>query len=131
MIEGEQMVAQMRELVGLFLANGADRQTLDELARLMADEDRWSEAHDLFRRIRAKTLLAVKNENHRFGVQYAFEEICAKSLYNMTSCDDPFDPDAPYFVIPFAIRLARELGIADSRVLAIVTKDGFPGKQPW
>ncbi len=120
MTDGEAMAAQVCELVRLFAPHCADRETLDALGQLAADQQRWPEAHVLFRRIRDKTL---RTRDRTVGAQYTFEEICAKSLYNMTSCDDPFDPDSPYFIVPYAIRLARALRVPEAAVLAIVTAD--------
>jgi hypothetical protein len=53
-------------------------------------------------------------------VQYSFEDICAKTLFNLANTDAPFDSDSPYFVIPFALDLARAVGIEDEEVVQIV-----------
>jgi hypothetical protein len=45
--------------------------------------------------------------------QYHFEEICAKTLYNMANEPAPFDPDAPFWVLPLALKLGQMLGITD------------------
>ena len=49
----------------------------------------------------------------------ALEEICAKTLYNMSGhikgreFPYPFDDDAPFWVLPIAVGFARALGIPD------------------
>lgn len=51
--------------------------------------------------------------------QYGFEEICAKTLYNMSGhvpggeWPYPFDDDSPFWVVPLAVGFARALGVAD------------------
>lgn len=43
--------------------------------------------------------------------QCAFEEICAKTLYNLSGEPAPFDADSPFWVIPLAINLGANLGL--------------------
>jgi hypothetical protein len=114
------MIDDMQSLVRLFAPRCADRQTMEELERMLADEDQWVRAHDLFDRIRRKTLVASREGNETLEVQYCFEEICAKALFNLTDTDAPFDEDSPYWIIPNAFGLARALEIDDSQVLRIV-----------
>jgi len=45
--------------------------------------------------------------------QHAFEEICAKTLYNLTREPAPFDPDSPFWVLPLAVGLGFRLGVTD------------------
>ena len=49
-----------------------------------------------------------------------FEEVCAKTLYNLCGSRAPFDPDSPYWIVPNAFALARALGIPGAKELAIV-----------
>ena len=42
-----------------------------------------SNAHALFDRIRQKTLVAERAGESDLAAQYLFEEICAKTLYNL------------------------------------------------
>jgi hypothetical protein len=114
------MVDAMMRLVALFAPLCADRRTMDELARMLTDEDQWTRGHDLFDRIRWKNLDAIRDGNDTLAAQYSFEEICAKALFNLTDTNAPFDEDSPYWIIPCALQLARALRIDDSRVLDIV-----------
>src|SRR5688572_33486776 len=93
------MVPQIRQLVEVLAAGVSDRETMDELLRVIDDRGRWTEAHALFRRIRDKTLRAIANGDGRLEAQYCFEEICAKSIYNEAPVDDPFDSDSPFWVV--------------------------------
>ena len=49
----------------------------------------------------------------------AFEEICAKTLYNISGhikgreFPYPFDDDSPFWVFPIAVGFARALGLPD------------------
>jgi hypothetical protein len=114
------MISQMARLVGVFSDRVTDRSTLSELQRMIGDESSWPEAHDLFDRIRRKSLDANQNDWQTL-TQYCFEEACAKTLFNMTDTDMPFDEDAPYWIVPEALRLAGQLGIDESEIIKIVT----------
>jgi hypothetical protein len=111
----------IREMVQFFLARCNDQSTLRELAAMATDDSQWRHAHALFRRIRDKTLRADVAKNKLLQYQYSFEEICAKTLFNMSGHYDPqckefpapFDDDSPFWVIPPAVGFARALGIDD------------------
>jgi hypothetical protein len=113
------MIQQMLRLVAVFSARVEDRSTLDDLYRMIGDESSWHKAHDLFSRIRRKSL-AADRDDARAITQYCFEEVCAKTLFNMTDTDAPFDEHAPYWVVPQALRLARRLGIDETEITTIV-----------
>ena len=87
----------------------------------MVDDQRtWHAAHDLFDRIRDKTLAAERRKDERADCQYLFEEVCAQALYNLSDTDAPFDEDSPYWIVPNALSLARRLGIHESDITKIV-----------
>lgn len=115
----QSMISQMLRLVEVFAARVEDRSTLDELHRMIGDDSSWHRAHDLFDRIRDKTLAADRSDAQA-STQYCFEEVCAKTLYNLTDTDAPFDEDAPYWVVPGALSLARRLGIDETEIINIV-----------
>lgn len=50
-----------------------------------------------------------------------FEEAIAKTLFNLTKSNAPFDPDSPYWVIKNALSLAKILDIPTKEVVDIVT----------
>lgn len=113
------MVSQIRQLLDVVASGVSDRETIDELFRVIDDRRRWKEARDLFSRIRDKTLRADASGDQKLIAQYCFEEICAKSIYNQSGDSAPFDPDSPFWVVPLALHAARELGIDRERVLAV------------
>jgi hypothetical protein len=51
---------------------------------MASDDQKWRYAHALFSRIRAKTLRADEANDQVLQQQYSFEEICAKTLFNMS-----------------------------------------------
>jgi hypothetical protein len=91
-----------------------DKETLRRLIVLAKDKSRRKQAHALFTEIRKKTLASAKREDQLASTQYAFEEICAKTLYNLTGEPAPFDPDSPFWVLPRALELGRMLGVTDA-----------------
>src|SRR5262245_11167621 len=109
----------IQEMVRFFLPQCSDQSTLCELDAMAADDTKWRYAHDLFCRIRAKTLQADKAGDELLQHQYSFEEICAKTLYNMSGhvmgkeFPYPFDDDSTFWVLPIAVGFARALGVPD------------------
>src|SRR5262245_338504 len=109
----------IREMATLFLPHCSDQTTMSELADMASDSRKWREAHKLFDRIRDKTLQAGRTNDRRLQGQYGFEEICAKTLYNMADHHEgfsaeylpPFENDAPFWVVPFAASFAHQLGL--------------------
>jgi hypothetical protein len=120
MNRGGRIVEDMAKLIELFADRCRERETLDELTKMVANHGDWTKAHALFGRIRQKTLRAEREGNRTLGAQYLFEEICAKTLYNLSYSSAPFDPDSPYWIVPNAFTLARQLGMEQSDVLAVV-----------
>jgi hypothetical protein len=59
-------------------------------------------------------------------MQYCFEEICAKTLYNLSQAyylrgyRGAFDQDSPFFIVPIAFDFARQLKLNDRVILEIV-----------
>lgn len=111
----------MKLLLELFLESSSDSTTLFELLGMLSDKQQWSNAHGLFDRIRTKTLTASQLGDYATECQYCFEEICAKTLYNLSEQLDPFDEDAPYWIIPNAITLANARKISVASIINIVT----------
>ena len=109
----------IQEMVRFFIPHCADQTTLRELDAMACDDHEWRYAHALFSRIREKTLRADKSEDRMLQHQYSFEEICAKTLFNMsghipgTEFPYPFDEDSPFWVIPAAVAFARTLRVED------------------
>jgi hypothetical protein len=95
-----------------------DKETLRKLIALANDKARRKQAHALFNEIRKKTLAAERSGNRLALAQYAFEEICAKTLYNITLEPAPFDPDSPFWVLPRALKLGQLLGVTDAGAIS-------------
>jgi len=101
-----------------------DKKTLRKLITLANDRSRRKEAHALFSEIRQKTLAAEKRNDQLAVAQYNFEEICAKTLYNMTREPAPFDPDSPFWVLPLALELGQMLGVTDTDEISPLLRIG-------
>jgi hypothetical protein len=135
-VEGERVphtngTAQaIQEMVQFFIPLCADQTTLRELDAMASDDQKWRYAHALFSRIRAKTLRADEAEDRLLQNQYRFEEICAKTLFNMSDhvpgkdFPYPFDDDSPFWVIPIAVGFARALGEDPYSVSSLLRSKG-------
>ena len=110
-------------LIALFRPHCSDCSTLEELSEVVEDWKRWRTARDLFNRIRKKSL-SEESLNQSLGAQYTFEELCAKTLHNLSRVGPPFDEDSAYYIVPSAIVLARALNISDSEVVEIIVPKG-------
>lgn len=119
---GGKILNDMEALLLLLRPHCVEMGTLDELISLVQDDDNWHKAHGLFQKIRNKTLLAYKIQSPKDIAQYRFEEICAKTLYNLSKSPAPFDPDSAYWVIPNALSFAKHGGIPEQDVLSCVSK---------
>jgi hypothetical protein len=112
------IISAMLVPLTLFEERCENKETLRKLITLTNDRSRRKQAHALFNEIRRKTLAAERRRDQLAVAQYAFEEICAKTLYNITLEPAPFDPDSPFWVLPRALKLGRMLGIADAGVIS-------------
>ncbi|HEX8902055.1 hypothetical protein [Vitreimonas sp.] len=112
------IISAMLAPLTFFEARCDDKSTLRKLIALAHDRSRRHEAHALFSEIRAKTLAAYERKDDLALAQYAFEEICAKTLYNLTHEPAPFDPDSPFWVLPLALDLGRKLGVTDASLIS-------------
>jgi hypothetical protein len=108
-------------LLDLFAPHCEDRKTIDWLRSAVDDRGKWQKAHGTLDHIRSKYLKAERSRRSPAMAQYLFEEICAKTLYNLSGRSAPFDADSPYWVVPNAIAFARHLGMKEQEVLACIT----------
>ncbi len=117
------------KLSSFFLDRCSDKSTLEEVVSLALPGANWVEGHDLFQRIRIKTLNVQKTlgrtillrANHfkTLECQYLFEEVCAKTIYNHSGGPAPFDRDSSNWIVPNALRLGRHLEIDEDVILDI------------
>ena len=120
MNSGGKIVDDMATLLRLFFAYCDETATMGQLLTMTARPETWPKAHSLFQVIRKKTLETERSKDSVLEAQYLFEEICAKTLYNLSGEPAPFDPDSPYWIVPNAISLARAKGISDRVIVEIV-----------
>lgn len=110
----------IQSLARLFHSHCADTDTLEQLDRMTDDRGSWLRSRQLFDAIRAKNLKAERRGDRKAAAQYCFEEVCAKTLYNLTMQSAPYDPDTPYWIVPNALSFAKELGLSPNDVVAII-----------
>ena len=109
-----QTAAEIQRLVWVFLPHCDDLETLQALDTMAVDQDDWRNGHGLFQKIRSKNLVAERTGDHLKNVQYCFEEVCAKTLYNLSGSPAPFDRDSTDWIHPNALALAKALPIQDA-----------------
>ncbi|TIT20603.1 MAG: hypothetical protein E5W70_20640 [Mesorhizobium sp.] len=113
------VLQEMQSLIRLFCLHCADKETLEQLDQMIEDRGSWPKARSLFEAIRLKNLKAEQRSDRRAEAQYCFEEVCAKTLYNLAMQPAPYDPDTLYWIVPNALTLARELGLSPMDVVVI------------
>ena len=114
------LLRDIQSLVRLFCLHCADTDTLEQLDHMIDDRGSWPKSRNLFDAIRSKNLRAERRGDRKAEAQYCFEEVCAKTLYNLTVQPAPYDPDTPCWIVPNALSLARELGLCSMDVVAII-----------
>ncbi|WP_271580192.1 hypothetical protein [Bradyrhizobium sp. CCBAU 45389] len=106
------IISAMLEMLAIFENACEDGDTLRRLSAMASNRGAWREGHALFQQIRHKTLKAEKRDELALA-QYAFEEICAKTLYNLSHSPAPFDADSAFWVVPLGVELGRRLGFTE------------------
>ncbi len=115
------IIEEIELLLDLFENEVLDRDSNRLVWKFCNEKHRWIKAHGLFTTIRDRNLKAIKQGDKVKEAQYCFEEVVAKTLYNLTRSSAPFDPDSPYWVIKNALALANALKIPHEKVVEIVT----------
>ena len=115
------LIEEVQLLLDLFNREDCDTESNRLVWKFCEEKHRRPKAHGLHSTIRDRTIKAERSGNKALLAQYLFEEAIAKTLFNLTNPDAPFDPDAPYWIIKNGLWLAKELGIPDSEVTRIVT----------
>jgi hypothetical protein len=116
------IISAMLEMLAVFERACQDRDTLRRLSAMAASRAEWPKAHALFQEIRHKTLEAEKRGDELALAQYQFEEICAKTLYNLSHSTAPFDADSAFWVVPLGVALGRRLGFTEPSQVSSLLK---------
>ncbi len=114
------IVEEIKLLLDLFENEVPDKESNRLVKKFCDEKARWYKAHGLHSTLRDRNLKAIKHKNKAKECQYCFEEVIAKTLYNLTRSSAPFDPDSPYWVIKNALSLAKALEIPAEKVVEIV-----------
>jgi hypothetical protein len=115
------------ELLKLFQGHVHDVETHEWTVQIATHHVEWRRAHDVFDRVRRRSLKTEHANDSMRLCQYQFEEACLKSIYNESGYPAPFDARAAFWVVPRAIQFARAVGIPDTAVVeAIVGSNSNP-----
>jgi len=114
-------VLDIQNLLDFFEEHVPDKESNRLVAKFAHEKARWYKAKGLFTTIRDRNLRAIKEQNSLKEAQYCFEEVCAKTLFNVTKPSAPFDPDSPYWVLKNALKLAQLLNLPAEKISEIVT----------
>jgi hypothetical protein len=80
-----------------------------------AEPKRWREAHRAFQAVRSVTLREEASPSDRiYYLLLLLAENAAKTVYNASGPQDPFDADSPWWLAQNALDLSRAL--ADPRI---------------
>jgi len=115
--------AAILELLDFFLPLCEDASTMLEVRDMAADWRKWRDGHKVFDHIRKKTLVAELGSDSFRSHQYSFEEICVKTLYNLSNPQDPFDSDSSFWVLPIALQFATAIGIKKPAYISSLFKE--------
>jgi len=74
-----------------------------ELYEIIADSEKWKEAHEQFTALRK---LNLKNENLEFEIYLNLAELIAKITYNESGLPAPFDSDSGFHIPRLALQFA-------------------------
>ena len=121
---GGSITKDLARLLDLLAPHCADRETFDWLRAAVDDKGRWRGAHGVYGHISNKQLTAERLGRKKESAQYRFEAMCAKTLYNLSGADAPFDADSPYWIVPTALAFARQSDVDERHVLSCVTLPG-------
>jgi hypothetical protein len=116
---GRQAGASIIALLRLFQGKAPDLLSARQVLNVALSND-WSRAYEARSQVRNRLLLTSKADDPIRLAQYWFEESCLETLYNDTQPADPFDSISPYWVVPHAIKLAKQLSIPIDDVLAAI-----------
>ena len=117
----KMIIEEMKLLLDLFEKEVRDKGSNRLVWKFCDEKHKWTKAHGLHSTLRDRNLRAIKQGDKITEAQYCFEEAVAKTLYNLTRSDAPFDPDSPYWVIKNALALAKVLEVPAERVVEVVT----------
>jgi len=115
------IIEEIQMLLDLFEPHVPDKESNRLVWKFCEEKHRWVKAHGLHSTIRDRTVKAINNSNQIREAQYCFEEAIAKTLFNLTRSEAPFDPDSPYWIIKNALKLAKLLNLPTEKVSEIVT----------
>ena len=115
------MIEEIQLLLDLFESKVHDQESNRLVWRFCEDKHKWIKGHGLHSTLRDRNIKAIKQNDKVKECQYCFEEAVAKTLFNLTRANAPFDPDSPYWVIKNALSLAKVLNIPSEKVVEIIT----------
>ncbi len=111
------IVRDLKMLLDLFEPYVPDKESNRLVWKFCDERHRWPKAHGLHSTIRDRANRAARKGEKTSEIQYLFEEVVAKTLFNLTKPSAPFDPDSPYWVLRNAVTLAQATGISPERLL--------------
>lgn len=119
------IIEDIKKMLDLFENKVPDHDSNRLVWKFCNEKQKWMKAHGLHSTLRDRNLKAIKNGNKAKECQYRFEEVIAKTLFNLTYPTAPFDSDSPYWVIKNALELAIMLDVPTEHVVNIVAPNAF------
>jgi hypothetical protein len=110
-----QMGGMIHQLLTACSSHAIDPESNAALTAMAASPTTWKAAHAVFDEVRSRLLRVESND--ALTAQYAFEEYCAKAMFNATNTDVPFNAVSAFFVVPAALDFAKAVGL-DAEIVA-------------
>jgi hypothetical protein len=106
-------------LLAVFAGRVPDAESYARALELANAPERWSGGHAVFDAIRHRSLAIDPRQEKLRKMQYAFEEYCCKAMYNASRPSDPFDREAAFLLLAYALGLAKVAGVPFDEVIAV------------
>lgn len=114
----------MLQLIWMFEDHVTDKSSMVEIKDCLEDQEFGTKrSRNIFDTVRSKTLKAERLGREDLLVQWSFEEACAKAMFNFGRPAAAYDPDAQFWVVPYAFRLAKQLELPTDRLIDLVSKN--------
>ena len=125
-----RIITVLAEFLRLFADTCDETDILEDLLRFASGpKAMWTQGRRCFEEARSRIRRARREKDALRMIQCDFEEMCAKTLYNLSGGTAPYDCDSPFWIVPNALALAKALGIGEESIIVILDSQQ-PDREP-